>query len=378
MKTYVEARWRAAHAAGHHVDVIAPSARDHVTTVEGGSLIEVRAPTLFVDPRYHIFWSRKPVEDALRRCNPDLIEASSPWRALSLAAEYPASLPRTLFMHEEPVLKYPYRWFDWFVPRKVIDRLLVPWFWHRLKKYYARYDALVFAAPSIARRLNDAGVMNTVTIPMGVDAGIFSPRNRDERLRADLLARMGLPESATLIIAIGRLVSEKRWPTIINAFQSVSATAEVGLIALGGGYTSARVAKRIGDDPHIMQMSPIANRAEYARTIASADMFFHASNAETFGLAAAEALASGLPMVIPDEGAVIDQADPAYSETYPAADSEAAARTIHAMIARLPAARQAAARKAAAPRTLDQHFTDLFADYEHRIAAHGRGPCHSR
>ncbi len=367
VKTYVEARWRAAHAAGHHVDVIAPSARDRITPMPGGALVEVRAPRHPIDPRYHIFWGTRPVHAALARCNPDLIEASSPWRGAWLVASYDSAVPRTLFMHEEPVQKYPYRWLDGHFSRGTIDRRLVPWFWRHLRRLYGRYDALICAAPSTAARLEQAGITNSVTIPMGVDAGTFSPAHRDEDLRATYLARMGLPATAPLVIAIGRLVAEKRWPVIIEGFQRAAARTPMGLIALGGGHAGARIARTIGGDPRILQLPPIAGRADYARTLASADLFLHASNAETFGLAAAEALASGLPLISPDEGAVADLTDPAHSETYRTGNPEDAAQALKTLIARLPLARTAAARAASRARTLDDHFRDLFADYERRI-----------
>ncbi|MEM8825715.1 MAG: glycosyltransferase, partial [Pseudomonadota bacterium] len=91
VKTYVEARWRAASAAGHFVSVIAPAARDAVTQIPGGELIEVKAPRHPVDPRYHIFWGTRRVHAALDETRPDLVEASSPWRGAWRVASWPGA-----------------------------------------------------------------------------------------------------------------------------------------------------------------------------------------------------------------------------------------------------------------------------------------------
>ncbi|MHB9878498.1 glycosyltransferase [Pacificimonas sp. ICDLI1SI03] len=365
VKTYVNARWRAAAAAGHHVSVIAPSHRDHVTPCEGGELVEVKAPRHPVDPRYHIFWSAAPVHAALDRVSPDIIEASSPWRGAWLVASYPGRMPKTMFMHEEPVMKWAYGIFDRWFERATIDSRVVPWFWRHLKRLYGHFDQLVCAAPSVAARLQQAGIPNTATIPMGVEDGIFSAANRDEALRARLLSSMKLPPDALLLIAIGRMTAEKRWPVIIGAALKAAQHLPLGLVALGGGHANARVTRLIGQTPHILLQPPIPDRSEYARFIASADALLHASNAETFGLAAAEALASGLPLIAPDEGAVVDLAQPGASFTYRTGDTDSAADAIIAACQDLGAARRAA--RALPVPTLEDHFTDLFARYERLI-----------
>ncbi|MEO0499767.1 MAG: glycosyltransferase [Pseudomonadota bacterium] len=370
VKTYVEARWRAASAAGHFVSVIAPAACDAVTQVPGGELIEVKAPRHPVDPRYHIFWGTRRVHAALDEARPDLVEASSPWRGAWLVASWPGAVPRTVFMHEEPVMKWAYGWFDRWFARDTIDQRVVPWFWRHLKRLYARFDNLICAAPSVAARLARADIDNTLTIPMGVDAGVFSPDNRDEDLRTEQLQRMQLPASATLLIGIGRLTAEKRWPVIVDAVRRAGKTRELGLLILGGGHASAKLARTIESDVHIVHQPPIADRTAYARMVASADALVHASNAETFGLAAAEALASGLPLVAPDEGAIADLAAPAWSESYRTGSGVDAARAIEALLARLPAARAAAAARPV--RTLDAHFDDIFARYQALAASHSR------
>jgi len=106
--------------------------------------------------------------------------------------------------------------------------------------------------------------------------------------------------------------------------------------------------------------------------LASGDALIHGSAAETFGLAASEALASGLPLILPDEGAVADIARRPFAELYAAGSAHAAAAAIERLLDRDQETLRAAAHAAAArARTLDDHFVDLFDAYE-RAALPGR------
>jgi glycosyltransferase involved in cell wall biosynthesis len=85
----------------------------------------------------------------------------------------------------------------------------------------------------------------------------------------------------------------------------------------------------------------------------------HGSGAETYGLAAAEAIASGLAIVVPDNGGAGDLAARGLSKTYRAGDVADGARAILAALAG-----RVDAPTAPPPASLDEHFTALFALYE--------------
>src|SRR3546814_3677974 len=88
------------------------------------------------------------------------------------------------------------------------------------------------------------------------------------------------------------------------------------------GRDRARLIRHIGGNPHIHLLAPIADRTLLARVIASADALIHGCEAETFGLAAAEAVASGLPLIVPDEGGASDFVGPDNGECYAARSEE--------------------------------------------------------
>jgi alpha-1,6-mannosyltransferase len=137
---------------------------------------------------------------------------------------------------------------------------------------------------------------------------------------------------------------------------------------VGDGHARAAVVRAVGDNPHIHLLAPVRVRSEFARILASADMLVHGSAAETFGLACAEARASGLPLIVPDEGGAFDQLEPGQGHAYAAGDAASLAATIARAIPELPALRAAAVAAAPRVRTIDEHFADLFAGYDAVVA----------
>ena len=363
VRTYVHAKLSLAARLGHEMVVIAPGERDEEVKLEGGRLIFVRAPRLPVDPRYSMFWDAEPVHRLLDIERPDVLEASSPWRGAWITKSWRGTAVRSMFMHNDPLSVWGYRWFDGVAPRAQVDR----WFygmWRYLRRTCDGFDFVVCAAPSFTRRLTAAGIGGAVTVPLGVDAGLFSPGLRDPRLRAELLARCGLDESRPLLLAIGRHTPEKRWPCVIEAVTRAGAERPLALALIGDGHGRDRVLKGIGGNPHILPLAPITDRALLARVMASADALIHGSAAETFGLVVAEAIASGLPVVAPREGAVGDLADPATSELYPCGDSGAAAAALVRLLSREPARLRVATMAAAVrTRTIETHLAELFSLY---------------
>ena len=101
--------------------------------------------------------------------------------------------------------------------------------------------------------------------PMGVEANLFSPDRRDPAVRARLLEMCDLPESAHLLMGVGRLSAEKRWPMVIDAVTAASQRHPIGLVLLGAGSQRARILKRIAGNPHIRLLTPERNRQRFAR-----------------------------------------------------------------------------------------------------------------
>lgn len=363
IRTYTRHKLRAAERMGVEMTIVVPGADDRVE-VNGPltRLISIPSPRFPLDRSYFYFESDQVILDALDRYRPDFVECSSPYVSARPVAAWPGKAPRSLIMHSEPLSAFAYRWFENVASKDMVDKGF-QWFWRHLRWLDARFDLVVSAAPSLTGRLVNGGMTKVSTIPMGVEPGIFSPEHRDPALRARLLARCELPETATLLLGSGRFSPEKRWPLIIAAAMAAGYSRPLGLCIIGDGHARASVLRAAGENPHVQLLKPIGDRHEFARLMASADLLVHGSAAETFGMVQAEARASGLPMVVPDEGAAYDQLIPGQALAYVTGDAASAAAKIGEAIDNLPAMR--AAMTAAAPdvRTMDRHFDELFGAY---------------
>ncbi|UAK24614.1 glycosyltransferase [Sphingomonas nostoxanthinifaciens] len=357
VRTYIERKLKAVPAAGHELIVLAPGRTDRIEHRGPNARIEwLASPRFPLDRRYGYFADAGQLHAALDRLRPDVVEVSSPWRSASIVADWQGPARRVLVMHADPLSAYAYRWFGGVADRATIDRGFA-WFWRHLRRLDARYDAVVSASASLSERLTEGGLARVVTNPMGVDPGIFSPDLRDEELRARLLDRCGLPSSATLLLAVGRHAPEKRWPMVIDAAMTAAARRPVGLVLVGDGRDRGRIVRQIGANPHVCLVAPIRDRLRLATMMASADALIHGCEAETFCIVAAEARASGLPLIAPDAGGASDQARAGGGLTYRASSSASAAAAITRFV-------DQPVRATGSVRTMDEHFADLFALYE--------------
>jgi alpha-1,6-mannosyltransferase len=225
------------------------------------------------------------------------------------------------------------------------------------------YDVVVSPSEGLAERLVAQGIANVVTVPLGVEPGIFSADLRDLELRRRMLAHCALSKEATLLLGVGRFSPEKRWPMVVDAVTAAAIQRPVGLVLVGDGPQRRRVRRQARGNPHIFFAAPMRDRPALARLMASADALIHGCEAETFSLVAAEAVASGLPLIVPDRGGTADHAARSGGLTYASASAQDATRAI------LQFADGPRAAPAASARTMPEHFDSLFALYRRTAAA---------
>ena len=370
VRTYAEAKLRAAARFGHEMILIVPGERHEVIKRGPGAvLVTIPSPLLPVDRRYRYFDDEAAIHAALDAWQPDHVEASSPWSSAAMVGRWQGGASRSLVMHADPLAAYAYRWLGGFIPTPAIDSIF-GWFWRHLRGLGRMFDSVICANAQLAQRLTDGGVENVETIRMGVEGGLFSPALRSPALREQALCALGLDADATLLVGLGRFSAEKRWEMVLRAVGSAARYQDVGLLLVGDGTKRAKLELLADRTRTAMVLPRITDRDELARLLASADALVHGCEAETFCLVAAEARASGTPMIVPDRGAAIDQLVPGGGTVYRGASEVSLERAIRRFIRRGPELQRAAAVRSRLARTMDEHFADLFARYEELAPRH--------
>ncbi len=309
------------------------------------------------------------------RLDPDIVECSSPWRPAWFVGRWQGRASKVFFMHNDNMAAYAQRWFEDVASHQRIERAF-GWYTRYMGRFLQLYDAVVTNGPALEKRLRARGLRIDAAMPLGIERGYFSPSLRDEELRRAMLAQLGLPADGLLLIGLGRHHAEKRWPVVIEAVQrAADRRIPVGLMLLGQGKQTPRLERLAGGHPQVRLFRPVYDRERLARLLASSDALIHGSEAEPFGLVASEAMASGLPLIVPASGGCAEVADPLSSEFYAPRDPVACADAIERLWRRdRPMLRRAAVAAAGRVRSDREHAAELMDYYggllaERRLAA---------
>ena len=172
----------------------------------------------------------------------------------------------------------------------------------------AAADALLASTAQEAGELVDlygADPAALHVVPPGVDLELFHPAGRDAAGRAAVRARLGLPIDRKIVLFAGRIQALKAPDVLVRALAVLAATGRpVPLLVVLGGPSGRPTALRelsglaivsgVGEDVIFRPPVPRAQLADWYR---AADLVAMPSRSESFGLVAAEAQASGTPVV---------------------------------------------------------------------------------
>jgi alpha-1,6-mannosyltransferase len=197
------------------------------------------------------------------------------------------------------------------------------WFcsWYMKWIYFPFFDHHIANSEYTAAELRQAAEGRAVPRgtwirPMGVELGHLSPGLRSPAARQRLLqdfgaglgADLGAKEDAVLLLYVGRLVPEKNLPLLFAVMERLSSNAQrdFRLLVVGDGMERARweqeCARKLPG--RVRFAGHIGDALTLAQLYANADLFVHPNPREPFGIAPLEAMASGLPLVAPNQGGV--------------------------------------------------------------------------
>ncbi|MCT2297054.1 glycosyltransferase family 1 protein [Brachybacterium muris] len=169
--------------------------------------------------------------------------------------------------------------------------------WQLLRDVHNR--ASLTLAPSTATRdqLVAHGVERVHLWRRGVDTSLFSPSLRSERLRAKLAG-----PGERIVLYVGRLAPEKQ----VEDLKVIHDMPGVRLVIVGEGPERDALRRHM---PRA-RFTGFRSGTDLATHLASADLFIHPGELETFGQTIQEAMASGLPVIAPRSGGPVDLVTP--------------------------------------------------------------------
>ncbi|MFI1203609.1 glycosyltransferase [Streptomyces sp. NPDC020883] len=329
-------------AAGHEPVLVVPGppeamGRSGILDEESaqGRVLTLPGPLVPGSGGYRVLTDRRRLARLLAELEPDRLEVSDR-TTLRWTGEWArrARVPAVMVSHEsvDGVLH------TWGVPRAlaraVADRV-------NSRTAYA-YSRVVCTTEWAAAEFLRAGARNVVRAPLGVDLTAWHPRLRSAELRGRCAGR-----AAVALLMCSRLSTEKRPGRALEALAELRRRGvDAALVVAGDGPLRARLEQRArAARLPVTFLGHLPDRTRLAALQAAADLVLAPGPAETFGLAALEALACGTPVVASAAsalaGLVGDGGDTALD------DGPSFADAVQRVLARPEPARRAAARRCA-------------------------------
>jgi alpha-1,6-mannosyltransferase len=323
-------------AAGHEPVLVIPGERDGDELTAQGRVITLRAPRVPFTGGYRVLWRRRRLARLLADLRPDALEVSDRttlrWTG-AWAREH--GVPAVMVSHESvtALLKLTLPKLRLLkLTRLGLDRAVADWLNRRTARAYHRVICTTGWAAAEFGRIS-AG--NVVPVPLGVDLDTFSPKVGRVRTRY-------VGQGQILLVHCGRLSAEKRPQRSLTTLATLRAAGlPVRLVVAGDGPLRSRLVRRAARAGLPVTFAGfLPRRADLAALLASADVAIAPGPAETFGLAALEALACGTPVVVSAESALPE----VVGEAGASVAGEDLAAGVRAVLARPERSRRAAAR----------------------------------
>jgi alpha-1,6-mannosyltransferase len=279
--------------------ILVPGREDAIVETEGVRCYRLRGPQVPFHPSYRFMLATRSTSRIVAHERPDVIEVGSnyfaPWLVRRARRRWDA--PTTWFFHANlPRVVSPNGPADaW--PRRAAARLLAAY----SRAISDAVDCTIVASDVVRRDLAAMGVEKVARVPLGVDLELHHPRRRG--WAGETRRRLGLPEGP-LALYLGRFSSEKYVDLAVRAWPAVHRRTGASLLLVG----AAQGPHRIAADPAAgILVRPFERDRELVADLhAAADIYVAPGHAETFGLAALEALASGTPVLAADAGGVTE------------------------------------------------------------------------
>lgn len=308
--------------------LVVPGAHDAIASADGVRCYRLHGPLIPMQTTYRFMLATRSIGRIAAYERPDIIEVGSayfaPWLVRRATAQlqvpavwfYHANIPRVFAPHGEHDV--PWR------------RALASLAWRYVRGIAATVHTTIVASEFVARDLARAGITRTAHVPLGVDIALFHPSR--QAAAAETRRRRGLgPEPLALFV--GRFSPEKDLFTLIRGWDAVHRRTGATLAIVGDGGIRPRVQAAAAAVRGVRVLPFEANRVALADLYAAADLLVSPGPTETFGLAALESMASGVPVLSCDDGGVAETVTRSGAGAlYPAGDAGGLAEAAIAML----------------------------------------------
>jgi alpha-1,6-mannosyltransferase len=277
-------------AAGHEPVLIIPGKQDSDRHTAQGRVITLRGPRVPFTGGYRTLLRKRQVAGLLSELKPDTVEVSDQ-ATLRWAGRWAheRGVPAVMVSHESVTALLGMTPLG--LTRSIADALN--------RRTADAYQQVICTTAWAAAEWERIGAANVMHAPLGVDLDVFTPRRREPG--AAYAAR-----GRTLLVHCGRLSAEKKPQRSLNTLATLRANGvPARLVVAGDGPLRQRLERRAARDALPVTFAGfLPDRADLATLLADADVAIAPGPAETFGLAALEALACGTPVVVSAESAL--------------------------------------------------------------------------
>ena len=330
IRTFYRALLDASNQHRREVRLIIPGAADSIEEVGAfGRIYTIQAPkSLLVDSRYRLLLPhlyalpfRSRLREILKEERPDLVEVCDKYTLCYLPSVlrniWDECAPQAVFVGlscermDDNVSAY--------FTDGPLGRRFSNWYMKRI--YAPRFDCHIsnsrYTAGELTMALSKRPDLPVHVCPMGADCENFGPDRRDPRKREALLAIFGdsavLGEKTKLLVYVGRISREKNTPLLMEMMGHLveNANFDFRLLIVGTGPLAERMAEQAEQrkSGRVRFLGHVADRGRIADIFANSDAMIHPNPREPFGIAPLEAMASGLPVVVPVSGGVLSYAN---------------------------------------------------------------------
>jgi len=191
--------------------------------------------------------------------------------------------------------------------------------WRYTLWYYNQMDVIYVPSRAIGDELKAKGVPEGRIrfYPRGIDSRRFHPSKRNGFFKS----RYRLDDDVLKLLYVGRVSREKNIDLLERVFRAVCENRRgVHLVIVGEGPDFRDMKQRTAGLP--VTFTGFLDGEDLSQAYASSDIFVFPSTTDTFGNVILEAQASGLPVVVTDEGGPKENLIPGKTGFVVAADDE--------------------------------------------------------